>query len=106
MAGLGKDRAGGVKKPLGTNTRVLGWQEIKQCGHLFISHNRSLGHSSRGLVRKHMDVTEVMGSSLSPVLHPSYVRQLVSPWAALAPSITSSHDSVPSREVRGEQRGL
>lgn len=62
MAGLGRT-AVMVKKPLGTHTRVLDWPEIKQCGRLIVSHNRSLGHSFLGLVQKPLDVTEVMGSS-------------------------------------------
>lgn len=48
------------------------------------------------------------GHGLFPtfVLHLSDVREHVSPWAGLAPSITSSHDSVPNRQRSGEQRSL
>lgn len=95
-----------VKKALGTNSRVFDWWEIKQNRHLIFSYNRSLGHSVPGLVQKPRDITEGMGSLLLSILHLSNVRQHLSPWAALAPSITCSHGRVPDRQGSRGQRGL
>lgn len=103
---LGKDRTVRFRRPLGISTSTLDWQVIKQYRHLIMSHNTSLGHLFPGLVQQPRIIREVMGSFLLPFLHLNNVGQHVSPWAALAPSIPSSHDSVPNRQGSWEQRSL
>ena len=80
-----------IKKPLGTNTRGLDRQGVKQYGRLTISRNISLGYTVPGLVQEPRGITEVLGSLLLSVLHLSNVRQPMSPRA---PFLPASHPHV------------